>query len=432
MHEIGFVHDEVQQPVKVSAGPNHGSAECGPKQVRADGCQLGSGRGSRAYTSSERRPNTGRWPTSSSIESPTIHHPEAVGLPATLKVGGGSGGWNPPGCGGLGAEAAKPPEPPSLLDYTKHNCNREQQAEAKRNSRACNQLGRHCGHWTVVGPHENGKSQYVRFRCKGYDCSICGPRKIRRVRRAIVQYAIDHNLQRFLTLTLDPKKLPPELALIEMIAYLRDSWRKMRVYIQRKLGRSLVFISVVELHQSGVPHLHVLVGSYLPQRWVSIAWQAAGGGRIVDGRHVDIHRVAAYLAKYITKEKLCSGFTKTFGKNGKRQRLRRFTTSRGLALFERTKPGSGWILTRVPIERLSYDLLWRGVGREIEEYETEEDGSVVLSWFVADMLSPMALLYRVGHDTPRYWRLRRRPGAITPDQVWRWILQKEWIAGAKA
>ena len=52
------------------------------------------------------------------------------------------------------------------------------------------------------------------------------------------------------------------------ILYLRECWRKMRVSLQRKLGKSLTFISVVELHASGVPHLHVLVGSYIPRAWL--------------------------------------------------------------------------------------------------------------------------------------------------------------------
>ncbi len=79
-----------------------------------------------------------------------------------------------------------------------------------------------------------------------------------------------------------------------------NCWRKMRVYIERKLGHSLVLISVVERHHNGRPHLHLLIGSFLEQSWISEAWDSLGGGRIVDIRRVQIKRVAAYLAKYIT------------------------------------------------------------------------------------------------------------------------------------
>jgi hypothetical protein len=70
----------------------YGSAECSPKQVREDGCQLRSGRGGRAYTSSKSQPKADRRPSnfthaeSSWGAAPTI---------ATLKVGGGSGAEPP-------------------------------------------------------------------------------------------------------------------------------------------------------------------------------------------------------------------------------------------------------------------------------------------------------------------------------------------------
>ena len=44
------------------------------------------------------------------------------------------------------------------------------------------------------------------------------------------------------------------------------------------LQHSLAFISVVELQGNGNPHLHLLVGSYLPKQWISSVWQALGGG----------------------------------------------------------------------------------------------------------------------------------------------------------
>jgi hypothetical protein len=62
-------------------------------QVRVDGCQLRSGCGSRAHTSSENRTNAGRWPASSYNELRLVLLSlGAVGpRPAALKVGGGPG-----------------------------------------------------------------------------------------------------------------------------------------------------------------------------------------------------------------------------------------------------------------------------------------------------------------------------------------------------
>jgi hypothetical protein len=117
----------------------------------------------------------------------------------------------------------------------------------------------------------------------------------------------------------------------------------MRVLLQRKFGVSLCFIAVLEYHKSGIAHLHFLVGVYIPQDWLSAAWQSIGGGMIVDIRYVDVHRVAAYLTKYLTGAKI----EHTLSLLPVRARI--FSTSRGLSLSEKREK-SGWWLNRVSIE----------------------------------------------------------------------------------
>lgn len=274
------------------------------------------------------------------------------------------------------AIAAKAAQPPSTsLDYTQHNCN----SLIRRASRP---KRRGCGAFTLIGSKE-GKYQHLRSKCKSYRCGVCGPYKLRCVRKRIVALSVQHGLFRFLTLTLDPSKLDPNWDLQAEIAYLRDCWRKMRVYIERELGHRLVFIAVVELQDNGRPHLHLLIGSYLAQSWISNAWDALGGGKIVDIRRVQIKRVAAYLAKYITEEDMCEYPA----------RVRRFSTSRGLALFERTK-SSAWRLFRTAIEILH---------RHSRTLETEKrDSSGVLVSFVSSQSPPEVYL-----QEPRYRRATR-------------------------
>ena len=167
---------------------------------------------------------------------------------------------------GTGAKAAQPPS--TSLDYTQHNCN-------SLNRRVPRPRRRGCGAFTLVGS-KDGKYQHIRSRCKSYLCGVCGPYKLRYIRKRIVALAVQHGLFRFLTLTLDPSKLDPAWDLQAEIAYLRKCWRKMRVYTERKLGHSLVFIAVVELQNSRRPHLHLLIGSFLEQSWISNAWDALG------------------------------------------------------------------------------------------------------------------------------------------------------------
>jgi hypothetical protein len=47
------------------------------------------------------------------------------------------------------------------------------------------------------------------------------------------------------------------------------------------MGKSLPFVGVPEFQKNGNAHLHVLLGQYIPQKWLSHAWQSIGG-RTVD------------------------------------------------------------------------------------------------------------------------------------------------------
>jgi len=250
----------------------------------------------------------------------------------------------------------------SGFNNTKHNCNSPQQRPKKKN----------CGKYTLIGS-VNNRYPHHRLHCKSYCCGRCGPKKIRQVRKRIVQRALQHGLQRFLTLTLDPKKIKPGLGIKAKIAFLNSTWRKQRVYLQRLLGKPLAFISVVELQGNGNPHLHLLVGSYIPKRWITTSWQALGGGWATRIEYADVHRIAAYLAKYFTDESLRDLPPGT----------RRFSTSRGLALFDRRKGEGTWILVRQSIE------YWRerasGVIREV--YESDPAGSSSLASFNAERVT---------------------------------------------
>jgi hypothetical protein len=277
---------------------------------------------------------------------------------------------------GVGRRATQSPEPHLCFSHTKHNCNSRPQRPKKWN----------CGKYTLIGSVNQTYSHH-RFRCKSYDCGRCGPRKIRQVRKRIVQRALQYGLQRFLTLTLDPKKMKAGWGTQEKIAFLYTVWRKMRIYLHRKLRKSLVFIAVVELQGNGNPHLHLLVGSYIPKQWISTSWQALGGGWNTRIEYADVHRVAAYLSNYLTDDSLCDLPPGT----------RRFSTSRGLALFERKKGKGVWILVRPSIE------YWRdhAVGVTAEQHETDPDAVRSLASFNA-LEVPSFLAARLqGIDAPK-------------------------------
>jgi len=119
----------------------------------------------------------------------------------------------------------------------------------------------------------------------------------------------------------------------------------MRVYLARRFGNSIEFIAVLEFQKSGVAHLHLLVGVFIPQSWLSAAWQRVGGGMIVDIKYVDVHRVAAYLTRYLTCEKIAHTLSLL------PQRARIFGSSRSIS-FSRKKEKRGWWMVRRAIEYL--------------------------------------------------------------------------------
>jgi hypothetical protein len=223
--------------------------------------------------------------------------------------------------------------------------NKETNSEAVRNPPFLDELkinrnmfagrGRHCGRFSVRGyDPKTGLTTFYRVNCKCWDCRYCGPRKAKRYKRAIVRIAEALRLCRFVTLTLDPSKIEGD-----PVRYLNRVWAKLRVYLKRKYGVAPAYIRVLEFQQSGNPHFHLLIDRFIVQSWLQEAWQAVGGGRFVRLQWVDIHRVARYVSKYLTKELLLSAPL----------RSRRVTTSRGLHLSETPPKEIEWEFLQVPI-----------------------------------------------------------------------------------
>jgi hypothetical protein len=200
-----------------------------------------------------------------------------------------------------------------------------------------------CGAHSLRGTSLDGKeTRFHRLNCRCWDCSYCGPKRAARYKYAIRDAATELRLTRFLTLTLDPKKVTGD-----PVVYLRECWNKFRVYLRRGYGESPKFIAVLEFQKEkpgnpGLPHLHILTDRFIHQEWIKRTWQKIGGGMHVDIRLVDLHRVANYLSKYLTKDLLLSA----------PKRTRRVTTSRGICLNKKTEKKHRWVRLRAPINRL--------------------------------------------------------------------------------
>jgi hypothetical protein len=124
--------------------------------------------------------------------------------------------------------------------------------------------------------------------------------------------------------------------------YIRNCWKKFRVYLRRKFGESIQFICITEFQKNGYAHLHILVDRYIRFEWIQDNWQAVGGGYRVNIKPVDIHRIGPYLSKYLTKDLFLSP---NYGK------YRRFTTSKGLKLIPKPIKGS-WQMLKTDLDYL--------------------------------------------------------------------------------
>ena len=218
----------------------------------------------------------------------------------------------------------------------------------------------------------------VRGDCNTWGCGYCGLRKARRYKKSIRAIAERESLTRFLTLTLDPSKIDGD-----PVRFLREVFNKFRVYLLRKYDCSIKYIAVLEFHESGIPHLHILLDRFVPQQWISQSWSALGGGRIVHIQLVDVHRIAHYLAKYLTKELLMSA----------PERSRRVTTSRSIHLIEKKVSDFTWALDKRSIFHLF--ALFSNVAQDIQ---VDQEG------FLVSFLVPTGL------DTPPWLN---RPAIIT-------------------
>jgi hypothetical protein len=226
-----------------------------------------------------------------------------------------------------------------------------------------------CGNCTIVGPLRDkpGTCGHARLLCRSLRCLGCSKARLRYIRSRITLLAELFGLFRVLTLTLNPTLIPTG---VRSDLYLKNCWRKMRVLLQRRFGASIRFIAILEFQKSGLAHLHVLVGLYIPQDWLSEAWQSIGGGKIVDIRCVDASRVAAYVTPYLVGGKIHHTLSLLPA------RARIFSTSRGLSLSER-KEKSGWWVDRVSIETVRRFC----PNASQEKFEEMPNGDKRLSYF---------------------------------------------------
>lgn len=135
------------------------------------------------------------------------------------------------------------------------------------------------------------------LRCKCWGCSHC----VHVRRRDLWHKAVNGNPRIFLTLTMKPEDgATPDTQAKALVVH----FRMLRQYLMRKLKRrSPTFLAVIEAHESGWPHLHILLRTgFIHHRLIRAWWEAHTGSFQIDIRLAKGKRqVASYVSKYISK-----------------------------------------------------------------------------------------------------------------------------------
>lgn len=227
--------------------------------------------------------------------------------------------------------------------------------------------------WRRVGAPD---TDTVPFRCGSWRCSTCEPGKRKAVAYVLHKWAQRHDLSRFITLTLDPKKVTAQTlsryteehteeelssimkacrawtwrackkgrrlcmnysrgseaqqALLRglFLQHLSYLWNKARTQIRKTYP--IEYVRVAELHTDSVrPHLHLLVSQYIPKAHLQHIWETAGGGQNMKIKYVTVKQtmVLQYLMKYLTK-----GSPKNMSPEMWSRGARRIVTSRQISL----------------------------------------------------------------------------------------------------
>lgn len=135
------------------------------------------------------------------------------------------------------------------------------------------------------------------LRCKCWRCSYCVATKS----KELWWKAFKGDPRIFLTLTMKPQPgHTPESQAAEFVA----GWRMLRQFLCRHLGRkTITFLAVFEAHESGWPHLHILLrGGFIDHRLIRRWWEHRFSSHQIDIRLVrNKQQRANYISKYVSK-----------------------------------------------------------------------------------------------------------------------------------
>jgi hypothetical protein len=122
---------------------------------------------------------------------------------------------------------------------------------------------------SVVSIKSHTTGETFKIGCKRWDCPVCGPKKKYRLSSYFASQLRGYEVVRLLTVTLRSfSHIPPQ----SHYGLLQEVWRRTLTDLRRDSSvvgsRKVRYLRVNEQHKSGYAHLHLLIDTFIPQKWL--------------------------------------------------------------------------------------------------------------------------------------------------------------------
>lgn len=158
------------------------------------------------------------------------------------------------------------------------------------------------------------KATLLKAACKSWTCPRCNLVKALKVKYMIKETAILNNLEYFLTLTLDPKKIP-EYYLSKTSnnthQYITKLFNIFITDLKRRTKAKIKYIWVLEFQKNGNAHLHILLNNFISINLIREIWTRIGGRHIMRIENVKTTAgISSYLSEIYCKRIKTRYYTK--------------------------------------------------------------------------------------------------------------------------
>lgn len=232
--------------------------------------------------------------------------------------------------------------------------------------------------WIILRATDLFGTQYriVPKACSSAYCPRCRINQLLRIRRALVRQ-MAHRRWRLVTLTFAQR----EVTRTQLLRSLARTFDRFIKRIKRRYP-DLTYVRTVEIHESGYPHLHLVIDRFVPVALLQIAWKEVGGGcvdiratRKVAGKSKPLlpNEAARYLTEEIEK---AVQDPHQLGLEFWLARIRSIATSRNISLKNDDSPWTFYALAN-SIDDL--DAYWGMVTREAQMNDQPEPNMIFTS-----------------------------------------------------